>query len=480
MMPSRQSISHPPRVKRFLVLGLDSVPPELAFDKMLDFMPNLRSLLGRSTYGPMMSTIPPITVPAWSSMMTSQDPGQLGFYGFRNRADHSYQALTIANSLSLRKPRVWEILSRLGKQVIIVGVPQTYPAKPINGSLITGFLTPDITSQYTYPTTLRGEVEQVVGRYILDVENFRTDDKEALLRNLYEMMEKRFKLFRHLLQTKSWDFAMIVAMAPDRLHHGFWKFYDPEHPKHDPGNPFLHCMQDFYQAMDAEIGEILELMDDETGLLIVSDHGIKRMDGGICVNEWLMREGYLSLEEQPRQPIRFSQAKVDWTRTKAWGEGGYYARIFLNVEGREPQGTVRQADYEAVRDALIARLEEIVDPEGRNIGTRVFKPQAIYRECNNIAPDLIVYFGDLHWRSIGTIGLGSIHTFENDTGPDDANHSQYGICVLTDPGADGAGYIDGITIMDVAPTILDRLGVDIPSDMIGKPIEGGSSCPRDS
>ena len=469
-MSHAQEYPATPNNKRFLVIGLDSVPPELAFDQMLEVMPNLSKLLRRSTYGPMMSTIPPITIPAWSCMMTSQDPGQLGFYGFRNRADHSYKALSMANSFSLKQPRVWERLSQIDKQVVVVGVPQTYPAKPVNGCLVTGFLTPDTTFPYTYPNELREEIERVVGQYILDVAEFRTDDKETLLRRLYEMMDKRFRLFRHLLETRSWDFAMIVAMAPDRFHHGFWKFYDPNHPKHEPGNLFQHAMADFYRAMDTEIGETLKLADEDTTVLIVSDHGIKRMDGGICVNEWLMQQGYLKLSRQPERPIRFAQAEVDWSKTAAWGEGGYYARIFLNVEGREPEGIVPAEDYETVRDELIAKFEAITDPDGNNIGTRVFKPEQVYHQCNNIAPDLLVYFGDLHWRSIGTIGTGSIHTFENDTGPDDANHSQHGIFVLSEPGHAGRGHVEGVTIMDVAPTILQRLGQPIPSEMIGRPI----------
>ena len=137
-MSHAQEYPATPNNKRFLVIGLDSVPPELAFDQMLEVMPNLSKLLRRSTYGPMMSTIPPITIPAWSCMMTSQDPGQLGFYGFRNRADHSYKALSMANSFSLKQPRVWERLSQIDKQVVVVGVPQTYPAKPVNGCLVTG------------------------------------------------------------------------------------------------------------------------------------------------------------------------------------------------------------------------------------------------------------------------------------------------------------------------------------------------------
>ena len=84
------------------------------------------------------------------------------------------------------------------------------------------------------------------------------------------------------------------------------------------------------------------------------------MDGGICVNEWLMANGYLALKEQPQSAVPLSKVKIDWSQTKAWGDGGYYARVFLNVAGREPEGTIAPEDYEKVRDELIAGLE--VDP----------------------------------------------------------------------------------------------------------------------
>jgi len=158
---------------------------------------------------------------------------------------------------------------------------------------------------------------------------------------------------------------------------------------------------------------------------------------------------------------------VDWSRTLAWGSGGYYARLFLNVKGREPEGVIDPADYERVRDELAARIAAITDPAGRNIGSVAYKPQEIYRKVNNIAPDLIVYFGDLNWRSVGSLGLNSIYTFENDTGPDDANHAQQGLYIYHDPRNPGQGEGPRRHLMDVAPTILDLMDLPIPAEMQG-------------
>jgi predicted AlkP superfamily phosphohydrolase/phosphomutase len=193
------------------------------------------------------------------------------------------------------------------------------------------------------------------------------------------------------------------------------------------------------------------------------------MDGGICVNEWLMNHGYLAIREKPEGAVPLSKVKIDWPKTTAWGDGGYYARIFLNVAGREPEGTIAPEDYEKVRDELIAGLKSIKGDKGEDIGTQVYRPEELYREVRNVAPDLIVYFGDLYWRSVGTIGGGKLHTFENDTGPDGANHAQNGIVMFRPAGGLEQGEtVEGAKIVDIAPTVLQLLGLPIPGDMEGK------------
>lgn len=457
--------------RKVFVIGLDCAPPELVFDQFRNDLPNLSRLVATGAWGELESCHPPITVPAWSSMLSSRDPGQLGFYGFRNRANHSYNGMTIATSTAVKADRVWDILSVAGKEVVLVGVPQTFPVKPVNGVMVSSFLTPSIESQYTYPATLKEEIAGWVGEYMLDVRGFRTEDKDHLLKQIYEMTEKRFTVLKRLLQTRSWDFFMFVEMGTDRIHHGFWKFMDPRHPKHEPGNRYQEAIRDYYKAVDEGIGELLSHLDDDTVVMVVSDHGAKRMDGGICFNEWLMQEGYLTLKRKPEGTVSLEKCEVDWSRTKAWGSGGYYGRLFLNVEGREPQGIIPPWQYEAVRDELIAKLEAITDEEGRNIGTKALRPQDLYRETRNVPPDLIVYFGDLYWRSVGSIGLGSITTHENDTGPDDANHAQNGLIIVNDPRRSlGGRELTGLQLMDVAPTLLEWLGVAVPDNMEGRTI----------
>ena len=421
------------------------------------------------TFGELTSTIPAITVPAWASMLSSMDPGLLGVYGFRNRADHTYENMTIATSRSIKADRVWDVISRAGKDVIVAGVPQTYPVKPVNGYLISCFLTPSTRSQYTHPASLKHEIEELVtGEYMFDVVQFRTENKGHLLEQIYQMADQHHQVIKHLMTTKPWDFFMHVDMGVDRMHHGFWKYFDERHPQYVPGSPYESAIRDYYIHLDHQLGERLALLDGDTVVLVVSDHGAKPMMGGICFNEWLKQEGYLVLEHQPQGIVPLEKCEVDWDRTLAWGSGGYYARLFLNAKGREPDGVIDPADYERVRDGLAERIAAITDPEGNNIGSVAYRPEEIYQEVNNIAPDLIVYFGNLNWRSVGSLGLNTIHTFKNDIGPDDANHAQEGLYIYYDPKSGGQGHGPTRHLMDVAPTVLDLMDIPIPDDMQGR------------
>ena len=214
-------------------------------------------------------------------------------------------------------------------------------------------------------------------------------------------------------------------------------------------------------------------MTDDTTVLVASGHGARRLDGGFCVNEWLIHEGLLALNSYPEAVTPFDRLDVDWRRTVAWSEGGHSARVFLNVKGREPLGVIERADYETARDDVKARLEATTDAEGKPLGTLVFKPEEIYREVRNVAPDLIVHFGGLSWRSVGAVGYRSHHVRENFTGPDDCNHSQYGAFILASPNCPPVGRVEGAHLLDVAPTLLGLGGHDVPASMRGTSLVQG-------
>lgn len=457
---------------KILVIGLDCAAPEILLaDERLT---NLRRLMQAGCYGRLESVVPPITVPAWMCLATSQDPGSLGVYGFRNRVDHSYGGLRIANSRSIQELAIWDQIAREGKRSVIIGVPPSYPPRKVNGICVGCFLTPDPkVDDYTHPVAVKQEIAALVGDYEVDVKGFRTDRKDWLRGEIFRMSRKLFQVVRHYLTATEWDYFHFVDIGLDRVHHGFWRYHDPQHVSHDPDSPFVSVIPDYYLHLDEEIGKVLELLSDDTIVLVVSDHGAQRLDGGFCVNEWLVREGLLALHEYPSAVTPFDKLAVDWYRTRAWSEGGYYARVFLNVRGREPNGVIEPEAYERVRDEIKAELEATTDEHGRPLGTLVFKPEEVYRAVRNVAPDLIVHFGGLYWRSIGGVGYDTLRVQENDTGPDDCNHAQFGAFILAAANNPVQGELSGARLLDMAPTLLELGGYDVPSSMQGRSLGAG-------
>ncbi len=304
--------------RKVMVIGLDCAPPEHVFDEYAGDIPNLTKLKENGVYGPLESIVPPITVPAWACMMTSKDPGTLGIYGFRNRKDHTYDGLEFATSFKVKEPLAWDLLSDAGKDCIVMSVPPMYPPKPINGIQIGCFLTPNNQADYTYPKELKAEIESNVGEFIFDIRNFRTDNTQYILDEAYKMTDMKFKTADYLLTNKPWDFFMMVEMGPDRLNHGIWSFIDPNHPRYEPDNPYKESLREYYRFLDGKIGDLLKHADEDTTVLVVSDHGAKAMVGGVCFNEWLRDENYLAFTgEQPTGITPINKMEIDWSKTKA-------------------------------------------------------------------------------------------------------------------------------------------------------------------
>ena len=457
---------------KICILGLDCAAPEVAFGD--ERLVNLRRLMNRGVHGRLQSVVPPITVPAWMCMSTSQDPGSLGVYGFRNRLDHSYDKLGFANSASIKALAMWDQLAREGKKSILVGVPPNYPPRRVNGISIGCFLTPDTAkNDFTYPVAFKEKLTELVGEYPVDVKNFRTDRKDWLKEEIFRMSKKQWEVVRWLISNQEWDYFHFVDIGLDRMHHGFWNFFDKKHVQSVAGNPYENAIPEYYLWLDEQIGMVLELLDSDTAVLVVSDHGAQRLDGGFAINEWLIQQGLLTLNEYPQSLTPFGKLNVNWSKTKVWSEGGYYARVFFNVQGREPQGTIPAAEYESFRDQMKAQLEALSDDKSQPLHSLVFKPEEIYRHVRNVAPDLIVHFGGLYWRSIGTVGHGQVHVQENDTGPDACNHAQYGMFVLAAPNCPLTGEYEGARLLDIAPTLLDLAGYEIPESMQGRSLVEG-------
>lgn len=460
---------HPDAKRRLLVLGLDAVPPEFLFDRFLPEMPNLRRLFEAGVHAPLRSTDPPITVPAWPVMFTGMDPGSIGFYGFRHRLKHSYTQTYVPSSTLLPVPTLWTLLSGRGRRVAVIGMPPGYPTPAVNGVYISDFLTPSGRTDYIHPPELRAPLEARHGPYTFDV-TFRADERVQLYRSIVEMTRQRWAIAEELLAREPWDVFAIHEIGTDRLHHAYWKYFDRSHPGYVPGNPFEHVAQEYYRLLDAAIGRLLARAGDDTLVLVASDHGSMPMDGCFCVNQWLEREGYLVLKHPVAPGTPLEKAEVDWARTRVWGSGGYYARIFFNVKGREPMGVVPPSDVPALRKEVVDRLGRLTRPDGSPMPVEVLDPTRIYRETRGDPPDLMVYFDALKWRSAGTMGYPSMYLKENDTGPDDAVHGFEGVYLLYDPRVrDGRG-LPTQRILDVLPTLLSALGEPVPAHVQGRAV----------
>lgn len=456
---------------KVIVFGLDCGEPSLIFEKYKGQLPHLNRLMEQGTWGELRSVVPPITCPAWMCMMTSKNPGKLGIYGFRHRKQGAdYGSMYLANSTTVKEKLLWDILGDQGLKVGLLAIPQTYPVRPVNGWVVGDFLTPDIQSEYTFPKELKQEIAAEVGEYELDYSNRKEVPPEEVIEGVTRMTKKRFQLFRKFLQDKPWDFAMMHEIGLDRIQHYLWSYSDPTHHKYVADNKYGKALLEYHQLVDQLIGEVLALVPKDTVVMVVSDHGGKAMKGAFCINQWLIEQGYMVLKTPAARGTKLDKADVDWAHTTAWAEGGYYSRIFLNVEGREPQGFVPKDKFKHVRDEIKAKLEAVPDMDGKPMQNLIFAPEEYYTQANGDPSDLMAFFGDLQYRAAGTLGHGSLYLLENDTGPDDGVHDWEGIFIVSDPAKPGRGQVPEQSLLDVAPTILTKFGLPIPEDYEGKAI----------
>lgn len=453
-----------------IVVGLDCAPPSLVFDRFRPALPTIARAMGRGIWGPLRSTIPPITVPAWACMTSGRDPGEVGLYGFRNRASRA-PAMTTATSRDVHVPRIWEIAAAAGKKSAALYVPPTFPPPDGGDALVVScMLTPGPDAPHAHPRALEAELARF-GPHAPDLEDDGTLAPDALLAGLHRIATQHFDVAEHVLRTRAPDFLMLVELATDRLHHALWPHVDPTDPRHDPASPLGARARDLYRYLDARIGRLVAAAGPDATVLVVSDHGARPLLGGVRVNELLHRAGWLTLRREPRGEEPFDLANVDWSRTRAWSEGGYYARVFLNVRGREPEGTLAPEEIDPATRALtslLARIEE----DGHVLTQRIVRPDEAYRATNGVAPDLLCFFGDLSHRSLGGVGaakiLATIDEVERDRGRGGANHDWDGIFVLAGPSVDPNGRVEGADLLDVAPTCLALLGLPVPPEMRGR------------
>lgn len=452
---------------RLLFIGLDSMPAGLVFGRLREHMPCTWELACRGAHGPLRSCVPPITVPAWASMLSGRDAGELGLYGFRNRVRGTYD-LRLPRADDVREKRVWDLLAEAGRRVAVLFVPPMDTPLPVRGVSAACFMSRGGGS-WTYPAELASELEERFGAYVPDVVD-RTGEPRAVLQRIYEATRQRFQMARYIWEVHAPDALFVVDLGPDRVHHAFLHHIDPTHPRYDSIDAFNVEVAGYYCALDEQVGALALLAGPDATTVVASDHGVRPMLGVVRVNEWLLREGWLALKgARPATAAALSPADIDWSRTRAWAEGGYFARVFLNVRGREPEGIIDPAVVEPTRDALIGLVERLRAELGLAIPIEIVMPDQWYRAARGEPPDLMLFFGDLSHRSDGTVG--GAPGLVADRMPDridSANHDWNGMLVMAGPGVTSRGLLQGASIFDVGPTLLAHAGIEPPRDWLGR------------
>jgi predicted AlkP superfamily phosphohydrolase/phosphomutase len=506
-------------VKRFklVVIGLDGA----TFDLLKPWaqegrLPTLRKLLMEGTAGELQSTIPPMTAPAWTSFMTGKNPGKHGLYDWINRYQDSYKVFPIT-AQHCHEPTLWELLSDAGQRVCVCNVPMTYPPTPLNGVMVSGMPAPSTRLTITYPPDLLADIQREVGEYLLypdPGQAYSDAGVDAFLDRLYRTTATRLKVVAYLRGLEDWDFFMLVLNGTDTVQHAMWKYSSPDHPLHEPRKfiKYGDAILDYFQYVDRALGEIVAGLNDDSVLLLMSDHGFGPFHKFIHVNNWLRQEGWLKIKRAPkslakstlfdlgfapmtiynvlmsigmgrfkREVVRgrgqsllktlfLSFDDVDWTTTSAYSLGNV-GQIRLNVRGREPQGIVEPGEqYEAVRDEVIARLRELCDPEtGEQVVQDIFLREDIYWGHNlEHAADIVFIPTRMEYFGFGEYEFGSNQIIERMKRGISGTHRLNGMFLMWGKPVKAGAWLEGTRILDLAPTILTLLAQPVPADMDGR------------
>lgn len=453
---------------RLFIFGIDGVPPELIFDKWKDDLPNMKRLMEGGIYAKVDSAIPPITIGAWTAMLSGKDIGEIGVFSYTYRDKEGKSKLV--SSRRIKCKLIWDFLGEQNKKTVALYVPLSYPVKPINGAMVSGFLTPDVNTNCAYPPSIKEKIKSMSKPEIffdvaVGLAGHKRLDIDILLEKTYEMTKMQIKLLKDLLVSQRWDFFISVMIGTDRLQHMLWRHFDENHRRFIKNSPYKDALKNYYIYLDKKLGEIIDLVGEEVVILVVSDHGMVKQEGKINVNNWLIEEGYLVLKEKVRGKKRFSLNFVDMDKTLAYAGGAYHARIYIN---KEKAGK----DYKKLREEMIKKLKEIPDDKGNKIETKVYKTEEIYKDVSDPeCPDLIVYFDDLRWASNPDLGQRGLYSWETAIGADSAGHSREGCFIIKGEGIKNKGKIGNININQITPTILKMLDIKIPKDIQANPVE---------
>lgn len=460
---------------RVFFFGIDGMPPQWVLDRWLPELPTFAALAAKGMSGRIRSTVPPTSIAAWTSIWSGCDPGQHGITGYLRRPHPPAPALGIVDATQVRVPRLWDILTQAGKRSIVLNVPLTYPVAPMEGLLVSDFLTPGFDGACVYPDARKEDIRRFFGGpYHFDVSEFggyRRLGKEELVERVFRLTEEHLRWAEHLLE-EPWDLFVWATVGSDRLHHTLWRYLDPEHPEHEEHPTLGGAILSYYRMLDAALARILARLPADTAVVVSSDHGMRTMHGRVNLNDWLLREGHLTLQEDyaaevAAGPRKLDLRRVDWSRTRAYALGAYEALLYLHPEKKDR----RPEEYGAFLDSLAAGIAEIPGADGRRLRTVVHRLDGMYSDAALAeTPDAVVFFDDLAMGVNCDVGNPGMHSWANTVGPDDGLHAMEGTFLLAGHGVPARGTVEGTTVLDLAPTMLRLLGMEVPARMRGRPL----------
>ena len=499
--------------KKVLVMGLDGASlPLIKSWASEGKLPNFKKILENGANGGLRSVIPPYTPPAWTSFMTGKNPGKHGILAFTRKNG------SLVNALHRDGKTLWRVLSDHGKQVVVINVPMTFPVERVNGVLISGYMSP-LDDLYTYPQNLKKELVEKFPDYrvyLNESDPLGGNDKtiDAWLKDLYSLTKENLKVTTHFMNNFEWDFLITVFMGTDWITHVFWRYEDPACPGYDTkmARKYRGTILRYYQEIDSILKNILDQIDEDTMLIIMSDHGNGPFHQVFNLHEWLIKVGLLTVKDKDPRNVGFWLSKMgisleklimfmsthrkllglsrwiwstfqlessivssaDWSKTRAYpAQGG----IYINVKGREPHGIVEPGkDYEEVRELLIQRLLAYQDPKsGKKVFNGVFKKEELYSGPHiDEAPDLAFVAEGPYLVSRGLLIPRQIVRFAKNFTPEilqSSKHEIEGTLLVMGGDVRKNMNIRNASIVDLAPTILFVFGVPIPSDMDGRPLK---------
>lgn len=366
--------------KRAVLIGLDGVPFTL-LQKLIarGVTPNLGRLAaaGPTHFKQMDATLPEISSVSWSSFMTGANPARHGIYGFMDLKPGTYQ-MYFPSYPHLKTETIWDTLGGQGKRSVVINLPGTYPARPHDGVLISGFVAIDL-KKAIHPPAILPTLEGM--GYRIDVDTSKGADADHLYKDLDETLDARERAFEHFWKAEDWDLFVAIITGTDRLQHFQWHAVaDESHPNHPRAMAF-------YRRADAVVGRLVERLGEEDLCLLMSDHGFCGIESEVYVNRHLVNEGFLKWEKDP--PDSFADIHAD-SRAFALDP----SRIYVHREGRYPKGRVKESEVPALRDELRA-LFLAMEHGGKRIIREVFFPEQIYEGPEFAkAPDLVLLTTD--------------------------------------------------------------------------------------